>query len=64
MRPIASNPPLPEHHLQTPVSYTHLDVYKRQGIDWPLQEVSLSGKDQQNQQLAAQRSEDLPVYEG
>ncbi|RUQ33004.1 MAG: dTDP-4-dehydrorhamnose 3,5-epimerase [Candidatus Competibacteraceae bacterium] len=34
------------------------------GIDWPLQEVSLSGKDQQNQQLAAQRSEDLPVYEG
>ena len=34
------------------------------GIDWPLREVALSGKDQQNQRLAAQRSEDLPVYEG
>ena len=41
------------------VSYTHLDVYKRQ-----VQDVALSGKDQQSQRLAAQRPEDLPVYEG
>ena len=34
------------------------------GIKWPLQDVALSGKDQQSQRLAAQRPEDLPVYEG
>ena len=34
------------------------------GIDWPLRDVSLSGKDQQNRQLSAQADEDLPVYEG
>ena len=33
------------------------------GIDWPLREVSLSGKDQQNPRLSAQRPEELPVYE-
>ncbi len=33
------------------------------GIDWPLREVSLSGKDQQNRRLSAQRPEELPVYE-
>ena len=33
------------------------------GIDWPLREVSLSGKDQQNPRLNAQSSEKLPVYE-
>ena len=27
---------VPEHYIrkQTPVSYTHLDVYKRQGVKW------------------------------
>lgn len=34
------------------------------GIDWPLQEVALSGKDQQNRCLSAQADEDLPTYEG
>lgn len=34
------------------------------GIDWPLQDVSLSGKDQQNRRLNAQAVVDLPVYEG
>ncbi len=34
------------------------------GIAWPLAEVSLSGKDQQNQRLAAQAPADLPFYEG
>ena len=33
------------------------------GIDWPLRDVSLSGKDQQNRQLSTQADEDLPVYE-
>ncbi|MCB1778354.1 MAG: dTDP-4-dehydrorhamnose 3,5-epimerase family protein, partial [Candidatus Competibacteraceae bacterium] len=34
------------------------------GIDWPLRDVSLSGKDQQNRRLTEQAVEDLPVYEG
>ncbi|MDS4021663.1 MAG: dTDP-4-dehydrorhamnose 3,5-epimerase [Candidatus Competibacter sp.] len=34
------------------------------GIEWPLGDVSLSTKDQQNRSLAAQRPEDLPAYEG
>lgn len=34
------------------------------GIEWPLRDVSLSIKDQQNRSLAAQRPEDLPAYEG
>ncbi|MDS4070371.1 MAG: dTDP-4-dehydrorhamnose 3,5-epimerase [Candidatus Competibacter sp.] len=34
------------------------------GIEWPLGDVSLSAKDQQNRSLAAQRPEDLPAYEG
>ena len=34
------------------------------GIAWPLSEVSLSGKDQQNRRLAAQAPADLPFYEG
>lgn len=33
------------------------------GIQWPLQEVSLSAKDQQNPRLSAQRLDDLPLYE-
>ena len=32
------------------------------GIDWPLREVSLSGKDQQNPRLSAQAPENLPIY--
>lgn len=32
------------------------------GIAWPLSEVSLSGKDQQNRRLAAQAPADLPHY--
>ena len=32
-------------------------------IDWPLREVSLSAKDQQNPRLSAQPPENLPVYE-
>jgi dTDP-4-dehydrorhamnose 3,5-epimerase len=32
------------------------------GINWPLADVSLSGKDQQNQPLAAQALDDLPGY--
>lgn len=32
------------------------------GIEWPLREVSLSGKDQQNRRLNAQAPEDLPPY--
>lgn len=34
------------------------------GIQWPLQEVSLSAKDQQNPRLSVQRLDDLPLYEG
>ena len=33
------------------------------GIQWPLRDVSLSGKDQQNRPLNEQTPEDLPVYE-
>ncbi len=32
------------------------------GIEWPLREVSLSDKDQDNRRLAAQIPENLPVY--
>ena len=34
------------------------------GIDWPLRDVALSGKDQANPRLAAQPDENLPVFEG
>ena len=35
------------------------------GIAWPLRDgIALSAKDQRNLPLAAQRPEDLPVYEG
>ena len=34
------------------------------GIEWPLREMSLSDKDQDNRRLAAQIPENLPVYEG
>lgn len=33
------------------------------GIQWPLSDVSLSGKDQQNRPLNEQAPENLPVYE-
>jgi len=33
------------------------------GIEWPLRDVALSGKDQGNPRLNAQRPADLPVYE-
>ncbi|PIE82790.1 MAG: dTDP-4-dehydrorhamnose 3,5-epimerase [Candidatus Contendobacter odensis] len=34
------------------------------GIDWPLEAVSLSAKDQKNGCLSEQAPEDLPVFEG
>jgi len=33
------------------------------GIEWPLQDVALSAKDQQNRRLSAQSAEDLPQYQ-
>ena len=32
------------------------------GIDWPLRDVALSGKDQKNPRLNAQAPENLPIY--
>ena len=34
------------------------------GVDWPLRDVALSGKDQRNPRLTAQPAVDLPGYEG
>ena len=31
---ILKNEYVPEHPVMDPVSYTHLDVYKRQGYGW------------------------------
>jgi len=33
------------------------------GIDWPLRDVALSGKDQQNSRLKEQAAENLPMYQ-